>query len=193
MRADFGRSMPATIRMPQPYRKNSTRRLRFGQMVTARIPDDQILTIRLQNGDTYRLVGLHIMTKELRHWIWITLWWSDTPDLDFGADRPADFLTGLDPVWGNYKMAVVVDYTEEDRDAGRHYPEHPTLQAALRATPGPITWASNPYIEHGRGNARTNCIGCHQHGGARVAFDGDGDGVLDPLYRTSSQMMLISL
>ena len=24
------------------------------------------------------------------------------------------------------------------------------------------------------------CIGCHQHGGARVAFDGDGDGVLDP-------------
>ena len=151
-------------------------------MVTAKVnpDDDQILTIRLQNGDTYRLVGLHIMTKELRHWIWITLWWSDTPDLDFGADRPADFLTGLDPVWGNYKMAVVVDYTEEDRDAGRHYLNTLPFKPRCVTPPGPITWASNPYIEHGRGNARTNCIGCHQHGGARVAFDGDGDGVLDP-------------
>ncbi|MEC9072731.1 MAG: cytochrome c, partial [Myxococcota bacterium] len=39
---------------------------------------------------------------------------------------------------------------------------------------------SNPYIEHGRGNARTNCIGCHQHGGSTVGQDLDADGTLDP-------------
>ncbi|MDP6946092.1 MAG: hypothetical protein QF464_18225, partial [Myxococcota bacterium] len=32
---------------------------------------DKIFTIRLRSGDMYRLAGLHIMTKELRHWVWI--------------------------------------------------------------------------------------------------------------------------
>ena len=25
------------------------------------------------NGNRYRLAGLHLMTKELDHWLWITL------------------------------------------------------------------------------------------------------------------------
>jgi len=144
---------------------------------------DEILTIRLRNGDTYRLAGLHIMTKELRHWQWITMWWSDTPDSDFGADRPEGFGDGLDPVWSNYKLCSAVWYDEEDPDpAGRFDDSHPSLAAALRAVgsePGAPTWCSNPYIEHGRNNARTNCIGCHQHGGATVAHDRDGDGTPD--------------
>ena len=51
---------------------------------------------------------------------------------------------------------------------------------AVGAAPGVPTWCSNPYVEHGRNNARTNCIGCHQHGGATVAHDRDGDGTPDP-------------
>ncbi|QDG49356.1 cytochrome c [Persicimonas caeni] len=131
-------------------------------------PND-IYTIRTSSGGVYRLTGLHIMTKELRHWQWITLWWSDTPDSDFGADRPDSF-GELDPVWSNYKMCVVVDYTEADADVLARFEDLPSLQAALAATnpePGAPTWCSNPYIEHAEGNARTNCIGCHQHAGSR--------------------------
>jgi mono/diheme cytochrome c family protein len=62
--------------------------------------------------------------------------------------------------------------------------DFPSLSAALAATGtefGAPTWCSNPYVEKGKGNARTNCIGCHQHGGSTVAYDLDGDGVLDPI------------
>ena len=145
-------------------------------------PDD-IWTIRLRNGDTYRLAGLHIMTKELRHWQWMTMWWSDRPNSDFGEDRPSDFLEGLDPIWAHYKLCAVAWYEEGDPDpAGRFDEDAPSLAAALRATgaaPGAPTWCSNPYVEHGRNNARTNCIGCHQHGGATVARDLDMDGTAD--------------
>jgi hypothetical protein len=112
-----------------------------------------------------RLAGLHIATKELRDWMWITLFWSDTPGADFGADRPAD-LTGP---FGSYKMCTVVAYDEEDPGEITPSADRASLEAAHAATRdfGPRTWCSNPYLEHGRGNAKTNCIGCHQHGGTR--------------------------
>jgi mono/diheme cytochrome c family protein len=117
---------------------------------------------------------MHIMTKELRHWQWITMWWSDKPDIDFGEDRPSTF-DALPGVWGNYKMCVVADYTEQDGEMSGRFSDMPTLQAALEATNSGVggpTWCSNPYIEHGAGNARTNCIGCHQHAGTRFVEDG---------------------
>ncbi len=144
--------------------------------------DDEIVTIRLRNGSTYRLAGLHVMTKELRHWTWITLFWSDRPDTDFGEDRP-QAIRALDPVWSHYKMCVVVDYEEGAEDPGAGLDNlYPSLAAALRATPAEsASWCSNPYVEEGRGNARTNCIGCHQHGASAAGADLDGDGRPDPL------------
>ncbi|MEM6957445.1 MAG: c-type cytochrome [Myxococcota bacterium] len=140
--------------------------------------DRDIVTIRLRNGDTYRLAGLHVMTKELRHWTWVTLWWSDTPNRDFGEDRPESF-DALGSAWANYKMCVVTDYEEGDVDF-EGLGEFESLSAALRAQPPGATWCSNPYIEEGRGNARTNCVGCHQHGGSTVGEDLNGDDTLDP-------------
>lgn len=145
-------------------------------------PDsEQIYTIQLRNGAVFRLTGLHIMTKELRHWQWISMWWSDEPDRDFGADRPKELFEGLPAVWSNYKMCAVTAYAESDGDPAGRYPDMPSLAEALAASgqAGAPTWCSNPYIEHGRGNARTNCIGCHQHGGATVGEDLDGDGVFE--------------
>jgi hypothetical protein len=114
-----------------------------------------------------RLTALHIATKELDHWVWITLWWSDDPSSDFGADRPS-FIGELGGVWKNYKMCVAVDYDEHDPDPGGGYDaDAPSLAAALRASSGPRSWCSNPYLEEGERNAPTNCIGCHQHGGLR--------------------------
>ena len=47
-------------------------------------PDD-IYTVQIANGQRFRMPGLHIMSKELDHWVWITLWYSPTPDTDFGC------------------------------------------------------------------------------------------------------------
>ena len=105
--------------------------------------------VRLPNGSVFRLVGLHVITKELRKWLWVTIWWSPDGDGDFGADRPADL--EADPIFRHYKMCVVSAHDERDPSA----------------PPGP-TWCTNPYLERGAGNARTNCIGCHQHGGTSL-------------------------
>lgn len=185
-RAEFGKSVPTYDTDADAMAAHLAGTAHWGDDGDRRTDPTpgEVFTIRLKNGDVYRLVGMHIMTKELRHWQWITLWWSDAPDGDFGADRPAFVRDGLDPVWANYKMCVVDGYVEQDADAAGRYADAPSLAAVLRAidaTEGAPTWCSNPYIEHGRNNARTNCIGCHQHGGSTVAFDTDGDGTPDPL------------
>jgi len=131
-------------------------------------PDaSQIYTVTLPSGGEFRLPALHVMTKELDHWLWITLWWSPDPDSDFGADRPAT-IAALPGPWRNYKMCVTSAYLEGDPDprggaAG-------SLGDALAAVSheGAPSWCSNPYLELGAGNAATNCIGCHQHGGTEL-------------------------
>lgn len=134
---------------------------------------DEIYTLELPSEQRYRLTALHIMTKELDHWQWITLWWSDHPDTDFGADRPAGF-DALGP-WQNYKMCVVTDFSEGDAQADGGFAESaPTLAAALKAVysgQGAPSWCSNPYLELGAGNMTTNCIGCHQHGGTYLVSE----------------------
>jgi hypothetical protein len=115
---------------------------------TADPSDADIYTMQLSADTTMRLAALHIITKELRDWSWITLWWSPEPNTDFGADRPPA-IAALGGPWASYKMCVVTGYAEKD-------PAQPG---------GPSTWCSNPYLEVGANNAQTNCIGCHQHGG----------------------------
>ncbi|MEZ4366402.1 MAG: hypothetical protein R2939_08955 [Kofleriaceae bacterium] len=131
----------------------------------------EIYTVQLSSGAVYRLAGLHIMTKELTHWMWITLWWSPEPDTDFGADRPAA-IAALPGPWAHYKLAVSVAYLEEDPDPrGGQAGSLGDALAAVHGGVGQPTWASNPYIELGAGNAATNCIGCHQHGGTDLTAE----------------------
>jgi hypothetical protein len=130
-----------------------------------------IYTLRLPNGNSFRLAGLHIMTKELDQWFWTTLWWSAQPDEDFGADRPST----LPEPFQNYKLCAVSAFEEADPDPGGGFDsDHPSLSRALAATRprvGDPTWCSNPYIEEGDGNAATNCIGCHQHAGTLLSSE----------------------
>ncbi len=119
-------------------------------------------TVELSGGERYSLVGLHVITKELRHWVWVTVWWSANPDDDFGADRPAE-IAERGAAWGHYKMNVVTDFDEKDPDPRGGF--EGTLGDALEATHGPSTWCANPFLEKGDHNAGTNCIGCHQHAG----------------------------
>lgn len=128
-----------------------------------------IYTVQASSGNRFRLAALHLMTRELDHWLWVTLWWSPRPDEDFGADRPAA-MASLGPPWDQYKLCAVAAFDEGDADpTGGYAADHPSLAAALAAVhrgAGGPSWCSNPFIEQGHGNGQTNCVGCHQHGGA---------------------------
>ncbi|MBX3631250.1 MAG: hypothetical protein KF908_15370 [Nitrosomonas sp.] len=77
----------------------------------------------------------------------------------------------------NYKMCVTSAFLEGDPEPWKSYStSHPLLAAALKTSHEEVTkhaasssdtaltsWCSNPILEHHDGNARTNCIGCHQH------------------------------
>lgn len=125
-----------------------------------------IYTQQLPTGEVFVLAGFHVRTRELPLGLDITLWWSDQPDTDFGADRP-DAIRALGGPWSHYKMCVAVEHTELDPEAGGGFDlDAPSLAAALEAVSegrGGPTWCSNPYVDAAPGLARGNCVGCHQH------------------------------
>lgn len=119
-------------------------------------------SVTMSDDAGYSLVALHVMTKELRHWVWVTVWWSPDGTSDFGQDRPEE-ITKLGAPWDHYKMCVVTDFDEKDPDPRGGF--EGSLGDALAAVHGQRTWCSNPFLEKGAHNAKTNCIGCHQHAG----------------------------
>jgi hypothetical protein len=149
---------------------------------TAEPGPEDIYTVTLPSGAVFRLAALHVMTKELDHWMWTTLWWSPEPATDFGEDRPAA-IAALGGPWAHYKMCTVTAFTEGDPDpqGGMGDGSLGRALAAARAGTGDTPWCSNPYLERGHGNAASTCIGCHQHGGSGViSADVVTDGVRFP-------------
>ncbi len=140
---------------------------------------DAIYTLRIPSGATFRLAGLHIRTRELEHYLNITLWWSPNPDENFGADRPAS-IRALGGPWSHYAMCVAIDALERDPDAsGGFGSDAPSLADALTAAnDGGASWCSNPYIDAAPGLVQTNCVGCHQHAMSGTA---PGEVVMDPV------------
>lgn len=138
----------------------------WGKGVAKAFPkDDEIYTVTMSDGTKFRMPAMHLVTKELREWLWITIWWSPDADTDFGADRPAE-IARLGGPWSHYKMNVTVAYEEKDADPRGGYEGTlgDAIEAAYAGVGGP-SWASNPYLEKGAPNAQSNCIGCHQHAG----------------------------
>jgi hypothetical protein len=175
LRADFGITVPVRPTTPEALKERLAGTKDdggWGKAVTEASPDENsIYTVKMSDGTTFRLPALHLVTKELREWLWITIWWAPDPDTDFGADRP-DEIKRLPGPWKNYKMAVSTAFLENDPDPTGGYPTGPgSLGDALAATyqgVGKASWVSNQYIERGAKNAQTNCIGCHQHAGTQL-------------------------
>lgn len=145
-----------------------------GEPVTDKPQGNQIFEIEVPSGQRYQLVGFHLMSKIKRDWVWVTLWWSDSPYSDFGEDRPAQFKNNQFAL-ENYKMCVVTDYLPDQTGLSNEfrstYPSLTQATVATRRLNPSSSWCSNPYIEKGHNNARTNCIGCHQHGGTTFDID----------------------
>ena len=78
-------------------------------------PDrSQIYTNISSNGTEFALTGIHFVTKDVREWVWISLWWDPDASTDFGADRPESIDQYNGGVWGNYKMCVNTAFDEGD-------------------------------------------------------------------------------
>ncbi len=105
--------------------------------------------------DRIVLVGLHIATKELKEWLWITLWWHDNADVGpFAQHRPIR----QNHRWRNYLMDVTF---LNDRE--------PQQDPAERAI-------FNPWLEAPLSNGtKSNCIACHQ----RAAWRSETPWMLD--------------
>lgn len=160
-------SAPTLAKLMKGEKDNGGWNIRQAPLKKAGAKDAYSVTLSDETG--YSLVGLHVMTKELRHWIWVTVWWSPDPNSDFGQDRP-DEIKKLGAPWSNYKMCVVTDFDEKDPDPRGGFDG--SLGDAMAAVHGKTTWCSNAFIEKGDHNAQTNCIGCHQHAGDIKSLDG---------------------
>ena len=112
------------------------------------------------------------------------------PDTDFGADRPAA-IAALPGPWRNYKMCVATSYVEGDPDP-RGGPAARSAMRSRRCTAASARrrGAAIPYLELGAGNAATNCIGCHQHGGTDADARGDPRDAAAPRHDARAEQLL---
>ncbi|SMF22520.1 hypothetical protein [Pseudobacteriovorax antillogorgiicola] len=107
---------------------------------------------------TFYLTGIHLSAKTHEHWLWSSLWW-DPLQSPLGQDRPASLSSY------HYQMCSVASYNQQDL---RHNFSDASLLGfynAFSTLDHTQTWCSNPYIEHGKNNQKTNCLGCHQYAG----------------------------
>ena len=114
------------------------------------------------SGRSYGLIALHVVTKDLPDWVWITLMWNGAamdPVRNPLGDQPGDW-GGVEDIWRHYGMMVTVAAVEGDPDPGTANPVF-----APKFINGPtgkaITWNSNPWIEPG--DPASNCLSCHRY------------------------------
>ncbi len=96
----------------------------------------------LEIGDHVVLVGMHISTREIPDWVWVTLWWHDrADDGPYAVGRPAS----LDGAACSYLLDVAVSAsTPKEPDGSPHV-------------------AMNPYLEaRFPDGVHSNCVACHR-------------------------------
>lgn len=113
-------------------------------------------------GKYYVLKGFHVVTKELRDWIWVTFTWQPQPEQGLGRDRPV-YIKGQ---YRHYVMGITVHELELDSQAGTGadgrllFPEMTEAFRRFTNRGALISWNSNPFIEGP--DSTSNCISCHQ-------------------------------
>lgn len=99
------------------------------------------------------LVGMHIATKELDDWFWMTFWWHYQPKIGIHGDDRIDTLNNNRKA-GKFLMDVAFHGT-----APREKDNHPNR-------------AFNPWLEASMKNGvNSNCVTCHQRATWCVPLD----------------------
>lgn len=93
---------------------------------------EEIYTNVTKEDTAYGLTAIHFSTKDVREWVWVTLWWDPEARNDLGADMPDSIKSYNGGVWQNYKMCVVSSFEEGDPQPWSHYSG--SLSESLRAT-----------------------------------------------------------
>jgi hypothetical protein len=120
------------------------------------VPLSRFYYIPLGGGQYAVLVGLHVTTKEIPDWVWLTIWWHDQPNSGpYAANRPAS----LEAPWTNYLMDTTMSaVTPHESD------DQPKI-------------CFNPWLEGQLTYGLTgNCINCHRKASFPIT-DGDRSNV----------------
>jgi hypothetical protein len=120
-----GRNFPDLDGVPGPDKRPET--------IVA--TENQIYTNVSAEGTKFGLTGIHFVTKDVREWVWVSLWWDPNAKIeDFGTDQPQSIAGYNGGVWQNYKMCVNTSFAEGDPQPWQHYsgPQSP-LANALQA------------------------------------------------------------
>jgi hypothetical protein len=126
------------------------------------------LKAQVFTGQVYALESVHLMSKWLTHWVWVSAWWTQPHNRVLGADRPA----GVNEKWlTNANMCATSSFTWSEEELKGVAPAVKNLLRHLWKENSGASWCSNPHLELGAGNARTNCAGCHQYAGLRLQPD----------------------
>jgi hypothetical protein len=96
----------------------------------ARPDRSQIYSVISEQEGEWGLAGIHFVTKDVREWVWVSLWWDSNAADDFGADRPA----GVNGVWKNYKMCIASAFDEGDAMPWAYYGDpQKSLRSSIEA------------------------------------------------------------
>lgn len=99
---------------------------------------------RIKSSDYVILVGMHVATKELQDWVWITYWWNDNATAD--RHNRAEPVSLMAP-WTNYLMDITLD---------AEIPVERTPQSGYQNI------CYNPWLEKMTDGSVSNCVACHQ-------------------------------
>ncbi|HET9236560.1 MAG TPA: hypothetical protein VFO10_04890 [Oligoflexus sp.] len=124
---------------------------------------DESFAVRLPSGQKFHLTGLHASLRLEANWYWTSLWLGPKGADDFASDQG----DRLNASWKPYRLCSVYGWSEPLREQTMddHWPQPLAKVAQLMVDQKLFNWCSNPYLEPGPNNHKTNCIGCHQYAG----------------------------
>ncbi len=120
------------------------------------------LSIRNASNKVFHLVGLHLIIRFPNQWLWGSLWLTPKAEQPLSSDQPLP----MRDRWRHYQLCTAHSFQSPFEHPGvKEGQEDLAAIARLIQEQPSSNWCSNPFLEFGANNQRTNCIGCHQYAG----------------------------
>lgn len=127
---------------------------------------DEAMTLTSESGAAFHLAGLHFIVRFPAQWLWASFWLTPAAKQPLASDQPKDALDR----WRRYQLCTIHSFEPTPlNSAGEDLsPELLDVLDLIQAQPQG-SWCSNPFLEFGSNNQKTNCIGCHQFAGFELS------------------------